>query len=1082
MANTFKCISLSCRGLNSYDKRTKLYDWVSDNDIDIVCLQETHYIEPNVFKYDARWRGLAFHSFSDSPHGRGVSVLFKDKLSIDIINVHKSIDGRRILINFKRENEIYTIINVYAPNSENARIDFFKRLKTWISQYSSNDTNIILLGDFNCALSSQDRYSQTNNVNVDRSSRVLHELIEFIDVSDVWRLCNPNKSGFTWCDGENIPKSRIDYVFISNNFDMKLDKMYTRKPPSVNNTRMSDHLAIRFNFMENDFVRGSNYWKLNTSLVTDFNYCNAIRNMLLEYSDELESISDKHLRWERVKLLIKNASISYSKQKSFTVKQKIKKLEDEIEKMETNDSFLIDMNRKRDLEQELDNLYENKIKGAYVRSKARWIEKGEKNNSYFLRLEKIHQTTNVIKKLKGDNSEIYENNEVLKCMCDFYENLYKCSNIDQDNIDRFLEEIHTPSLTEQDKLFCDAFPTMDECGEAIKSMKNNKSPGFDGIPVEFYKIFWNDIKHYYYDSVAHSFDCEEMSFSQKLSIISLLYKKGSKEELKNYRPISLTDCDYKILAYVLARRLQTVIYKLVSEDQSAYIKGRYIGLNARMILDIFEFCEENEKDGILLFLDFQKAFDSVEWNFIFSVLRKFNFGENFIRWIEILYKNPIFRMKNNGYISKTCTITKGIRQGCPASAIIFILVAEILASKIRESNDIKGFTKGNLDKEIKIIQHADDATMPLADVESVENAVKIIEEFGSVSGMSLNIDKTECLLLGSLKNRYRNIFGIKVCSYTKCLGIYIGHDRDICVQKNWYDKIKDLEKILHVWKKRKLTIFGKTCIINTLALSKLYYSAAILKYPPNDVIKKINTVIYGFIWQKRDRIKRNTLIGKIDKGGIGIVDIESKFKALKAAWIPRIMFKKNTVNLFVSSFFMQQNVDCDFILKTNVTHFSEIKHLLQGIPQFYVEVLSAFNECKKITCNLTFDQFLSQPIWNNKLFKYNGKPLCYKSWIKSGILYVKELFDDNGFKNIEMFRDTLRFKNNWICEYNTLKRVFNRYCAIYDITRSKYINIKQTRYFIFLGNICECIFDKKCRFFCQILLERKFVKPHSERK
>ena len=359
MANTFKCISLNCRGLNSYDKRTKLYDWVSDNDIDTVCLQETHYIEPNVFKYDARWRGLAFHSFSDSPHGRGVSVLFKDKLSIDIINVHKSIDGRRILINFKRENEIYTIINVYAPNSENARIDFFKRLKTWISQYSSNDTNIILLGDFNCALSSQDRYSQTNNVNADRSSRVLHELIEFIDVSDVWRLCNPNKSGFTWCDGENIPKSRIDYVFISNNFDMKLDKMYTRKPPSVNNTRMSHHLAIRFNFMENDFVRGSNYWKLNTSLVTDFNYCNAIRNMLLEYSDELESISDKHLRWERVKLLIKNASISYSKQKSFTVKQKIKKLEDEIEKMKTNDSYLIDMNRKRDLEQELDNLYES---------------------------------------------------------------------------------------------------------------------------------------------------------------------------------------------------------------------------------------------------------------------------------------------------------------------------------------------------------------------------------------------------------------------------------------------------------------------------------------------------------------------------------------------------------------------------------------------------------------------------------------------------------------------------------------------------------------------------------------------------
>ena len=106
-------------------------------------------------------------------------------------------------------------------------------------------------------------------------------------------------------------------------------------------------------------------------------------------------------------------------------------------------------------------------------------------------------------------------------------------------------------------------------------------------------------------------------------------------------------------------------------------------------------------------------------------------------------------------------MTKGIRQGCPASAIIFILVAEILAIRIRECNAINGFTTEDLDKEIKIIQHADDATMPLADVESVENAIRIIEEFGTVSGMSLNIDKTECLLMGSLKNRYRNIAGIK---------------------------------------------------------------------------------------------------------------------------------------------------------------------------------------------------------------------------------------------------------------------------------------------------------------------------------
>ena len=134
--------------------------------------------------------------------------------------------------------------------------------------------------------------------------------------------------------------------------------------------------------------------------------------------------------------------------------------------------------------------------------------------------------------------------------------------------------------------------------------------------------------------------------------------------------MSLTNTDYKIIAFTLAKRLQKVIDKLISYDQLAYIKGRFIGINARTIVDIYEYCEENDIDGILLFLDFQKAFDSVEWNFMFHVLKMFNFGETFIEWVRILYENPIFRLKNNGWVSKTCKMQRGIRQGCPTEAFL----------------------------------------------------------------------------------------------------------------------------------------------------------------------------------------------------------------------------------------------------------------------------------------------------------------------------------------------------------------------------------------------------------------------------
>ena len=124
----------------------------------------------------------------------------------------------------------------------------------------------------------------------------------------------------------------------------------------------------------------------------------------------------------------------------------------------------------------------------------------------------------------------------------------------------------------------------------------------------------------------------------------------------------------------------------------------------------------------MLFLDFQKAFDSVEWNFIFKVLEKFNFGESFIKWIKLMYTNPLFRVKNNGWLSKSSKMSKGIRQGCPASALIFILVTEILSTKIKQYDGIKGFEISDLSFDVKILQHVDDTTLPLAD----ENSVKML--------------------------------------------------------------------------------------------------------------------------------------------------------------------------------------------------------------------------------------------------------------------------------------------------------------------------------------------------------------------
>ena len=162
--------------------------------------------------------------------------------------------------------------------------------------------------------------------------------------------------------------------------------------------------------------------------------------------------------------------------------------------------------------------------------------------------------------------------------------------------------------------------------------------------------------------------------------------------------------------------------------------------------------------------------------------------------------------------------------------------------------EIEGFKTPMMSTDIKMIQHADDATLILRNENSLKTALTCIKNFGYISGLTLNINKTECILLGNLKDMYNELHGVKINNdCTKVLGIYLGHNTEKCIEKNWGNKIKELERLFESWKKRKLTIFGKTCVINSLAISKLIYNFSILSYPKDDIIKKINGLIFNFI-------------------------------------------------------------------------------------------------------------------------------------------------------------------------------------------------------------------------------------------
>ena len=258
--------------------------------------------------------------------------------------------------------------------------------------------------------------------------------------------------------------------------------------------------------------------------------------------------------------------------------------------------------------------------------------------------------------------------------------------------------------------------------------------------------------------------------------------------------------------------------------------------------------------GILLSLDFQKAyaFDTLEWPCI-------SFGDSFRTWIKVLYTKVESTVLDNGFATNWFKPSAGVRQGCPLSPYLFILTAELMSNKLRQSFDFKGISV--FEKEIKVSQFADDTNLFCADLSSVEKG-QIVADFGAISGPKLNIKKTKAMWLGKWANNKDKPLHLKwVSSPTRILGIYFSYDEKGNNEMNFDLKINKLQAKLDIWRSRDLTLFGKIMIIKTLGVSSLIYSASNIDVP-NDIADIVKRRLFSFLWKnKRENKKRGIIPG-----------------------------------------------------------------------------------------------------------------------------------------------------------------------------------------------------------------------------
>ena len=405
------------------------------------------------------------------------------------------------------------------------------------------------------------------------------------------------------------------------------------------------------------------------------------------------------------------------------------------------------------------------------------------------------------------------------CECESFNKDLYASKIDNSVNFDFFQQANETFLTPDDQQVCDGLLTKTECEEALKSMNADKTPGTDGLPAEFYKVFWDDISTHLLSSLNFAYESGCLSITQRRGIIKLIPKKSIEPfYIKNWRPITLLNTDYKIAAKAIANRIKTVLPKLINNDQTGFMKGRFIGENIRLIDGIIQYATQHNVPGLLLFIDFEKAFDSLEWPFIFDTLRFFGFGPSLINWVRTFYCNIESCVLNNGWSSNFFQPQRGVRQGCPLSPYLFILAAEVLAKTVRNNKSIRGFSLGN--DEVKISQYADDTTLILDGSEkSLTSAIQILDDFGKISGLKLNDSKTEALWIGSKIGKKFKWPKYKV----KTLGLWLSTDPDTALRLNYNEKTENIRKLLSCWKYCRLTLLGKITVLNSLTASQLVY-------------------------------------------------------------------------------------------------------------------------------------------------------------------------------------------------------------------------------------------------------------------
>ncbi len=890
-------VTLNCRGLNKTAKVRLLLNKVSAMQSLrpnlIFMLQETMVTNTNYI--DIAWRGKYIFT-PGTGNSKGCITLLNNNILIHSSN-NLGYRGHQAQIELPDQKQIM-ILNIYAPNGyAHEKKVFFEELVALIN--NSNLHNVILAGDFNLTFQDCDRLNRQTNSGERNIANYLRLELDNLGFSDLFE----HKKIMTWRKGNSM--SKIDHIYT------RLDCHKLLEITTDWTICDTDHSAVIAHF---DHFRNTNKGvkpcRLSSEVVNNPELLAELKSYLQEQLQSLSSEANPHLILEFAKMTIRTKALQLGKKQISEEEAHLRFINDDIKAHENllhrthtaEDQLEINLIIQTRIN-ERNDILEKQGKRLALKARSKWYNEGEKSNKYFLNLLKIGSSKNEMNALNIEGTLTTNSDKINEEVNNYYRKLYNNNPIIEENND-FLKEMFAIDRALSSSL--NKPITLNELWIALKPLKNT-APGPDGISHLYLKKLWQIIGPIILNAWHYSIQKNEMPPSHYLSYLKLIPKAGKdKTELKNWRPITLSNCDHKLITRIYNCRLLQIISDKITKTQTAYIRNRNITDNIRMVNAAIQLSQhEPQINGTVIALDAQKAFDTVNHCYLETVLTKICLP-NFIPILKLLYKGIKNDILINGKVSGSHYITNGVKQGDALSCTLFLLAIEPLIRNVQKSQNIKPIVSRRLTHTWpKVYAYADDITCVMNnDSESKQALFAEYEIFTKHSGLYLNADKTEIYEFGvsTCPNlaprishiRYMNTnYALTSLPEIKMNGITLCQNLGRFKEINVNALIDKMDRHFNQWSKRNLSLLGKIQIYKTFGLSQFLYHLSVLE-PSLAMWKAIENKINKFLWNKNyqsnmapSRIKKTTVNAPIHKGGFGMVDIKQVVAALR----PRRHFK-----------------------------------------------------------------------------------------------------------------------------------------------------------------------------------------------